>query len=46
MLAKRAVAAKLIVIEPIAEKREMALKLGAKHVIDPVNEDVEARYVL
>lgn len=43
VLAKRAGAAKLTVIEPIAEKREMALKLGAKHVIDPVNEDVEAR---
>lgn len=43
ILAKRAGATKLTVIEPIAEKREMALKLGAQYVIDPINEDVKAK---
>ncbi|MBE6990926.1 MAG: threonine dehydrogenase [Ruminococcaceae bacterium] len=32
---------KLIVIEPIAEKREMAREMGADIVIDPVNEDAK-----
>ncbi len=33
-------AANLILVEPIAEKREHALKLGADIVIDPINENV------
>ncbi len=33
-------AATLILVEPIAEKREHALKLGADIVIDPINENV------
>lgn len=41
-LAKLCGAKKLIVLEPIAEKREAAEKLGADITIDPVNEDVEA----
>lgn len=40
-LAKLRGAANLILIEPIKEKREHALKLGANIVIDPINEDVE-----
>lgn len=42
-LALRSGATKLTVIEPIATKREIALKLGAKYVIDPTTEDREAR---
>ena len=38
-LAKRSGATKLTVIEPIAMKREMAKKLGAEYVIDPVGQD-------
>lgn len=33
---------KLIVIEPIAEKRQMAKEMGADIVIDPMNEDAKA----
>lgn len=33
---------KLIVVEPIAEKRQMALRMGADLVLDPANEDVKA----
>ncbi len=40
-LAKLSGAAKLIVSEPVKEKRELALKLGADLVIDPINEDIE-----
>lgn len=36
-------ATSLTVIEPIAERREMSLKYGADHVIDPFNEDQQAR---
>jgi (R,R)-butanediol dehydrogenase/meso-butanediol dehydrogenase/diacetyl reductase/L-iditol 2-dehydrogenase len=36
-------ATSLTMIEPIAERREMALRLGADHVIDPVGEDQGAR---
>jgi Threonine dehydrogenase and related Zn-dependent dehydrogenases len=36
-------AANLTLIEPIAERRELAKTFGAIHVIDPFNEDVEAR---
>lgn len=36
-------AARVTVIEPVAAKRELALKLGASYVIDPSNEDVVAR---
>jgi threonine dehydrogenase-like Zn-dependent dehydrogenase len=41
-LAKYAGAAKLILSEPVAEKREQALKLGATKVINPMEEDVAA----
>ena len=41
-LAKVSGAGKLILIEPVEEKREMAKKLGADICIDPVNEDVKA----
>ncbi len=34
---------KVTVSDPIAEKRETALKLGAQYVIDPKNEDLKAR---
>ncbi len=40
-LAKYAGASKLIMSEPVAEKRELALKLGATAVVDPINEDVD-----
>lgn len=36
-------ATSLTMIEPIAERREMALRHGAEHVIDPFNEDQAAR---
>lgn len=35
--------ARTIVIDPIAHRRETALKLGAEAVIDPVNEDAAER---
>ncbi len=41
-LAKNAGAAKLILSEPVQEKREQALKLGATKTINPIEEDVEA----
>lgn len=41
-LAKNAGAAKLILSEPVPEKREQALKLGATKTINPIEEDVEA----
>lgn len=41
-LAKHAGAAKLILSEPVPEKREQALKLGATKTINPLEEDVEA----
>lgn len=41
-LAKNAGASKVIMSEPVEEKREQALKLGATKTIDPVHEDVEA----
>ena len=41
-LAKYSGASKLILSEPVAEKRELALKLGATKVVDPFNEDVKA----
>lgn len=40
-LAKNAGASKLILSEPVEEKRDLALKLGATKVIDPINEDVQ-----
>lgn len=40
-MAKLAGAAKVILSEPVAEKREMALRLGATKTIDPLNEDVK-----
>lgn len=39
-LAKNSGAGKLIMIEPVEEKREIAKKLGADLCIDPINEDV------
>lgn len=36
-------AAKVTVIEPVATKRSLALRLGADYVIDPFNEDVVAK---
>jgi L-iditol 2-dehydrogenase len=36
-------ATSLTLIEPIAERREMALRSGADHVIDPIGEDQAAR---
>ncbi len=44
-LAKLRGAAKLIAIEPVAEKRDQALKLGADMVIDPMSCDVKAELV-
>ena len=41
-LAKNAGASKVIMSEPVEEKREQALKLGATKMIDPLHEDVEA----
>ncbi len=35
--------ARVTAIDPVASKRETALAMGAKHVIDPVGEDVVAR---
>ncbi|GGA69503.1 sorbitol dehydrogenase [Pseudoclavibacter endophyticus] len=39
---KRAGATSLTLIEPIAERRDMALRHGAEHVIDPVGGDLKA----
>ncbi len=41
-LAKIQGATKLILLEPVASKREVAIKLGADVVIDPINQDVKA----
>ncbi|WP_277237694.1 zinc-dependent alcohol dehydrogenase family protein [Merdimonas faecis] len=41
-LAKNAGASKVIMSEPVEEKREQALKFGATKTIDPLHEDVEA----
>lgn len=41
-LAKMAGAGKLILSEPVAEKRELAKKFGADLTIDPLNEDATA----
>ncbi len=43
MVAKVAGAARLIAIDPSAYARAQALRLGATHVIDPVNEDAVRR---
>lgn len=40
-LAKMAGAAQVILSEPVKEKRELALKLGASAAVDPIEEDVE-----
>jgi (R,R)-butanediol dehydrogenase/meso-butanediol dehydrogenase/diacetyl reductase/L-iditol 2-dehydrogenase len=42
-LGRLAGATNITVIEPIRDKREIALARGADHVIDPSNEDVAAR---
>lgn len=39
----RSGATSLTLIEPIAERREMAVRHGAQHVIDPIGEDQAAR---
>lgn len=39
----RSGATSLTLIEPIAQRREMALRFGAEHVIDPVSEDQAER---
>ena len=41
MLAKARGAARVMVSEPVQNRREQALALGADQVIDPVNEDLE-----
>lgn len=41
-LAKNAGASKVILSEPVEEKRRQALMLGATKVIDPIQEDVQA----
>lgn len=41
-LSKLAGAAKVAMVEPVEEKREVAKKLGADVVIDPFNEDVKS----
>jgi threonine dehydrogenase-like Zn-dependent dehydrogenase len=43
MVAKAAGAARLIAIDTSAYARQMALKLGATHVIDPIHEDAKKR---
>jgi len=40
-LARQAGAAQVILSEPVAEKRELAKRLGADLVVDPVNENLE-----
>lgn len=42
-LAKLAGASKITVVEPVADKRKIALDLGAHYTIDPIHEDVPAR---
>lgn len=42
-LLARSGATSLTVVEPIRERRELALRFGATHVIDPTSEDVRAR---
>ena len=34
---------RITAIDPVPQKRELALQLGAQHVIDPANEDMRAR---
>lgn len=41
-LAKLQGGTRLTVVEPVASKRDLALKLGADHVIDPNNQDIVA----
>ena len=36
-------ASSITLIEPIADRRDLAMKYGAEHVIDPMNEDVVSR---
>ena len=42
-LAKNAGATKVVLLEPVEGKREVALKLGADLAIDSIHEDVPAR---
>jgi S-(hydroxymethyl)glutathione dehydrogenase/alcohol dehydrogenase len=41
--ARLAGAATILVSDPVAQRREAALEFGATHVIDPTQEDVQAR---
>lgn len=41
--AKLAGASVILASDPVAERRDMAKAFGATHVIDPINEDVQAR---
>jgi len=34
----------IIVLEPVAEKRELAMKLGANHAINPMNDNFNEQY--
>jgi 2-desacetyl-2-hydroxyethyl bacteriochlorophyllide A dehydrogenase len=42
-LAKLSGAPKVVLLEPVQEKRELGLKVGADLALDPIYEDVEAR---
>lgn len=44
--ARLASASKIIVSDPLAERRELAMQLGATHTIDPTTEDVQAHAML
>lgn len=41
-IVRQAGATKITVIEPVKEKRELALSLGADYVLDPLNQDIVA----
>jgi L-iditol 2-dehydrogenase len=41
LLAKARGAAKVIVSEPVEQRRQQALQLGATQVVDPINEDLK-----
>ena len=43
VLAKKRGAARAILSDPIAERREIASRLGADHVVDPAREDLRRR---
>ena len=41
--ARLAGASIILASDPVAERRELAMQFGATHVIDPLNEDIQAR---